>query len=602
MAAFNIRSLVQKLAQLLRQRPVACCALIVVALYWPTLQSGYLMDDFIHQQIFEAPAETTPKDHLGILTLFDFASGNASAAMPWWATQGIETRFWRPLSSLIGYVDHIIAPKQPVWAHIHSVLWFIASIASLRFLLRESCDQGKSPISWVALLALLIYTMTCTHAFPTLWIANRGALIASTFAWLSIGLYARSQRKASTLGKAGSALALTAALLAGEIGWVGVIQLGCFALWGDERPWKQKLAQLWPHALIVVAWTLVYVQHGYGAHGGGDYLHPIADLELFLKEAPLRLASLSALALAFAPMELTQSQTAQKGVAIAGGLLLGLSLWCARAVIPACSPNHQRSLRWMGYAGILGTLPILGAQPNDRLLVPIMLSSSFFFATMIRFLARRRQHRGLMLLAGLGATRHLMLAPCLTLLVNWSLSQKSQAGHQVNAAFAAQLDDKAQDGLHFILNSPGPEIAWTFDEHLSFLRGHSGTTKGWRFAASTRSTLRLSRSSSSSFELATQGEQSLANGFFGKLLRSHLDQRRDPLAIGQVIDREDFTVTIVRLNAQGQPTQVRFNFPDATQLQKARIYHWDGQSIRQIELPKLGKSIDAPWHIGPMEI
>lgn len=564
--------------------------------------SGYLLDDFIHQQIFAMDPASMPRDHLGIPTLFDFTSGDITPAMPWWASQGLETRFWRPLSSLIGYCDALIAPHQPVWAHIHSILWFIASIASLRFLLRETCDQGKSPISWVALMTLLIFSMTCTHAFPTLWIANRNALIASSLCWLCIGAYARGQRKASTAATLGSALALALALLAGEIAWVGVIQLGCFATWGDTRSWARKLKGLWPHALVLLGWTCIYVQQSYGAHGGGYYLHPIADFWLFLKDAPLRLAQLSAMTFAFVPGELTVSEERRKLVIIAGGLLLGLAFWISRQVIRACSPNHQRSLRWMGLAGVLGTLPILGAQPNDRLLVPIMLSSSFFFATMIRYLAQGRKNRIFMVLAGLGVTRHFLVAPCLTLLVNWSLAQKSIAGNESIAAFAAQLDKQSHQGLNFMINSPGPEIAWSFDEHLSYLRKTPDLSKGWRFAAATRSDLRLSRSSASSFELRSVDGSSLANGFYGQLLRSQLDNSRDPLHVGQVIDRRDFSVEILALDAQGQASGVRFRFPSASALQETRFFHWDGKAIQSSVLPKIGQSTHLPWHVGPMEI
>lgn len=589
------------LAKLLRAHPLILCTVIVAVLYWPTLTSGYVMDDFIHLQVFDLPAPQRPRDHWGLVTLFDFSSGDASPGMPWWASEGIQTRFWRPLSSLLGYADHLIAPHQPLWAHVHSVAWFLASIAAFRFLLKETCDQGETPISWVALMALLIYTMTCTHAFPTLWIANRGALIATSLSWLAIGWYARGQRKPSTLADIGSSLALGAALLAGEIAWVGVIQLACFAIWGDERPWKQKLARLGPHALVVVSWTWIYLHQGYGARGGGYYLHPIADFWLFVQDAPSRLAQLSALAFAFVPMEVSQSPELQGLVVVAGALMLGLAIWCAKTILPACSPNHQRSLRWMGLAGIFGTLPILGAQPNDRLLVPIMLSTSFVFATLIRHLGQRRQKRIFLILAGLGVLRHLILAPCLTLVVNWSLANKSHAGNEANAAFASQLVQDPNDGLNIVINAVGPAIAWSFEEHLAYLRDQKDPSKGWRFAAATRSDLILTRSSSTSFELGTTDGSSLANGLFGKLLRSELDKHRDPLKVGRVIDRQDFRVEVLELDPEGQPTRVRFLFPDA-EIKNARFYQWDGQRLQEIKLPELGAAQTYPWSVGPMGI
>lgn len=601
MGRFDIRQFVSAMGRIVRQHPALCSALMVLVLYWPVLTSGYLMDDFMHLRVFGLDAANMPRDHLGALTLFDFSSGDAGPGMPWWASQGIQTRFWRPLSSLLGYADHLIAPHQPVWAHLHSLLWLLACVAGLRFMLRETCDQGQAHISWVALLTLLIFSTTCTLALPTLWIANRSALIATSLCWFSIGLHAQGQRSFSRLRDLASAFALGAALLAGEIAWVGVIQLGCFVIWGDTRPWKQQIARLWPHLLVIATWTSMYVLHDYGAHGGGYYLHPISDFWLFLKDGPARLSQLSLFALAFVPTELSQSESLKNAMAIAGAVLLGLAIWCASRIMAACSPNHQRGLRWMGMAGVLGTLPILGAQPNDRLLVPIMLSTSFFFATLIRYLAQRRKNRVFLVLAGLGVLRHLVLAPCLTLIVNWSLAQKSQDGQEANAVIAAKLIEDPGSDLSFILNSPGPAIAWSFDEHLAFLQ-KDGSPHKWRFAAATRSDLELSRDSASSLVLGTQDGRSLTNGLFGKLLRTQLDNARDPLRVGKVIDRQDFVVEILDLDLDKQPTRVRFIFPSEQALESTRFYNWDGQTLQAVTLPDIGELQKYAWKIGPMHI
>lgn len=602
MAPPFVRSLVSSLATAVRMHPVMGAALVVLALYWPCLTAGYLMDDFMHLKAFGLDAAQRPRDHWGLLTLFEFTSAGENPGMPWWASEGIQTRFWRPLSSLLGYADHELAPHNPVFAHLHSVAWLIASVASLRFLLRETCDQGQPKISWVALMTVLIYAMTCTHALPTLWIANRGALVAAALSWCSIGMYAKGQRGGYIMLDLVSSLMLGLALLAGEIAWVGVIQLGCFAVWGDARPWREKLERLWPHALLVGAWTLIYVQHGYGAQGGGYYLHPIADFGLFLKDAPLRLAQLSALALAFVPGELIQSADTQRWVIIGGGVLLLFATWCVKKVMGACSPNHQRSLRWMSLAGVLGTLPILGTQPNDRLLVPIMLSTSFFFATMIRYLGKRRSQRICLGLLGLGVLRHFVLAPGLTLVVNWILAQKSQAGNAANAALVATLADRPQAGLNFVMNSPGPAIAWSFDEHLEHLGYRPGPSEGWRFAAATRADLKWTRSSATSFELATLDGSSLANGLFGKLLRTTLDNSRDPLEVGRVIERGELRVEMLELNEEGQPSRVRFDLPTSQELEAARFYYWNGDAMVEVALPAMGESQEFPWKIGPMGI
>lgn len=596
----SIRNKISALVNFGRQRPILMLSVAVFCLYWPCLGSGYLMDDFIHLAMLEKlPQEQTP-GAFGVVNLFDFRVEVGDDSRPWWASEGIQTRFWRPLSSLLAVLDHRLAPRQPWWAHLHSLAWLIACVAALRFALKETCDQGQSKISWVALMTLAIFSLTCTHALPTLWIANRGALVATALNWCALGLYAKGQRSASRRLDLLSTLALFAALGGGEIAWVGIIQIVAFVIWGDPRTWREKLSRLWMHGLTLVTWTAIYLWHGYGAHGGGYYLHPIREFGLFIQAAPERFLQLITLALAFVPVELSERPSASLAIAAVGGVLLLVAIFAYRRILPHCSPNHQRSLRWTAYAGLLGIAPILGAGPNDRLLVPAMLSTSFFFASAIRYLGQRRGQRICLVLLGLGGLRHFVLAPGLTLLVNLTLAQKAADAQRIAQEFAASLASHPHLTRRMMLNSPDPGIAWGFEGNLAYLRGGQKTQESWVFAAACRCTLLVRGVSARSFELRSEAGEHLLGGLYGKIFRTELDNARDPLFVGKKIKRAAFEVEILALDDLLAPTKIRIDLREQAGEKRMELYYWNGQAIQVLTLPAAGQEMKVEWAPGPM--
>lgn len=596
----SIRKSLRDLVRFCRQRPVMVLAATIVALYWPCLGAGYLMDDFVQLAKLAEPPQEQPSGTFGVLNLFDFRVEVGADSRPWWASEGIQTRFWRPLSSLLALLDHRLAPREPVWAHLHSVAWLIAAVAALRFLLKETCDQGQSKISWVALMTLVIFSLTCTHALPTLWIANRSALVATALAWCAIGCYARGQRNPSRGWDLLSALALLAALGAGEIAWVGVIQFMSFVIWGDPRATREKLGRLWMQALVLILWTGIYTWEGYGAHGGGFYLHPIKEFDLFIQAAPQRYFQLIAFALAYVPVELTHEKSASLAIAGVGGVLLLVAILAFGRIMPECSPNHQRSLRWTAFAGLLGLAPVLGTGPNDRLLVPAMLSTSFFFATAIRYLGQRRGQRICLILLGLGALRHFVFAPILTLLVNLTLAHAAGEVQVVVQNFATSLAKGEHKPRRMMLNSPDPGLAWSFDKNLAHFREGQGLDESWAFAAACQCSLIVRGISSGSIEIESEGGEQLLGGLYGKLFRTELDNSRDPLAVGKTIKRAAFEVEVLALDEALAPTKIRIDLHEQADGEPMELYYWDGSAIQRLKLPAAGQELRVKWALGPM--
>ena len=75
--------------------------------FLPALRSPYLLDDYLHQSMVDG----TFPGHRGPFNLYDFVNDTDRAVMlergilPWWADPELKVRFFRPLSSLLLWID-----------------------------------------------------------------------------------------------------------------------------------------------------------------------------------------------------------------------------------------------------------------------------------------------------------------------------------------------------------------------------------------------------------------------------------------------------------------------------------------------------------------
>ena len=261
--------------------------------------------------------------------MFDFLSGDPDeiltykdiGVLPWWTDDTLKVRFWRPLSAITHVLDYALWPERSEWMHIHNVAWLALLIGSTAALYRRLITM---PL--VAGLAALLYALDDAHGMPVAFLANRNALVATSFGVLSLWCHDRFRRDGWTPGMVLSPLAFLAALLGGESGIGAAPYLLGYALFLERKSGVARFASIAPHALVGIAWLAAYKMSGYGASGSGFYLDPIAEPAAWFAQSLIR-APLLLLGQWFLPpssFAFAWNEAQTFGVAIFGVAFLGV--------------------------------------------------------------------------------------------------------------------------------------------------------------------------------------------------------------------------------------------------------------------------------------
>src|SRR5690606_24169357 len=92
--------------------------------------------------------------------------------------------FFRPLSELSHWLDYQLFPDSAVLMHAHSILWYM-----LLILVSWQLMKRLFPAAWMAGLALALHALDGSNGGAVGWIADRNALITTTFGLLTLLLH-----------------------------------------------------------------------------------------------------------------------------------------------------------------------------------------------------------------------------------------------------------------------------------------------------------------------------------------------------------------------------------------------------------------------------
>src|SRR5688572_14219385 len=270
LAAVGFRSAVEAFVLQFHTSPrfaIACCVVAGVALCSPSLWTGLVADDFLHQLML--------RDHPGLpfagrgpFDLFRFADGSPETAraltnagvFPWWTDPKALLAFFRPLASLTHAADHRLWPEHAGLMHAQSLLWYGVLLALVGI---TYAGLGASRRGFA--LALLMFAIDDAHAPAVGWIANRNALIALCFALPALAVHARSRRGGFVHGVWLGPLLLAVGLGGGEAALSVCAYLVAYAAFLDRGPWYIRYGSLLPYVLVLISWKACCLQLGYGA-------------------------------------------------------------------------------------------------------------------------------------------------------------------------------------------------------------------------------------------------------------------------------------------------------------------------------------------------
>ena len=569
-----------RLATLLASKRIGWIAIgVAVVLNLPSIPTGWYLDDLVHRAQF---LEIGPMTDSSNMTdrMFDFLSGDPEqilsykdiGVIPWWTEDTLKARFWRPLSSITHVVDYALWPEKAEWMHVHNVAWLALLIGSTAALYRRLIA-----IPLVAGLAALLYALDDAHGMPVAFLANRNALVATSFGVLSLWCHDRFRRDGWTPGAVLSPLAFLAALLGGESGIGAAPYLLGYALFLERKPGVARFASIAPHALVGIVWLAVYKLSGYGTAGSGFYLDPVAEpaawFSQFLIRAPLLLLGQWFLPPSSFAFAWNEAQTL--GVAIFGVGLLGVVFLLLRPLL-----REDATARFFAFGMLLSVVPITAGFPHDRLLFFVGIGAMGVLAMLlVRLFDRSLVPPAGRVFAWVLVVVHVVLAAALQLMMNASVA--AQEPQYADAPRSLPDDSRLESQRLLIVNHP----LTFYGQYTLLIRRFDGrpAPASMLMLAPGDSSLVIERPSKDT--LLIEAESGWMGTPFDILYRA----RARSFPTHYRVALSDVRIAVVKWMDDGRPRKVRFTFERELEDASFRWVRFEDGRYVPFELPRVGE-------------
>lgn len=579
-----------KLKSLLSSPRIGIVAvLIAVGLNLPSVPTGWYLDDLFHRAQF---LEVGPLTDASNMThrMFDFLSGDPEelrtykdlGVLPWWAEDNLKIRFWRPLSSFTHVVDYALWPDSGPLMHAHNVAWLAVVVLSVAAVYRRLI-----PVPLVAGLAATLYALDDAHGMPVAFLANRNALIATSFGVISLWLhdryrrYRRFRRDGWSPSALLSPLAFLAALLGGESG-IGISPylLG-YALFIERQRGVAALATVAPHAIIGLLWLGVYKMGGYGTYGSGFYLDPLGEpmewFAHFLVRAPLLLLGQwfvppSSFAFAWTPDQML-------GVAIVGVGFLAILLAFLRPILKA-----DPVARFFTFGMLLSVVPITAGFPHDRLLFFVGIGAMGLLAMLLVRLFDHSVTSGVGRVFGWALiVVHVIIAAPFQLVMSTSIASQEP----VYAGPPRSLpDEPALEAQRLVVVNPPNEFYGQYTLSV-LLFDERPAPRNILMLAPGISALAIERLSDTT--LSIEAERGWQGSEFDILYRA----RNHPVPEDYHVELTGVRIDVVSLTDDGRPKRVEFSFERELEHASLRWVRYESGRYVPFEIPATGVRVEV---------
>jgi hypothetical protein len=561
-------------------------SLLGVALRWPALEVGQLSDDYMQYAMILG---LYPGDGYAPFDLYAFARANDDLAMhvdagtvPWFAEPEFHAAVFRPLASLLLWLDHTLAPGQVRLWHFHSLLWFAGAIYGFGLCARRFLPR------WPAAIAVALFVCDSCFVSPLGWVANRCSIVCAVFGFLAIFVHLEWRRpEAGTptwLRRRGpwiELMLLAACFGAGEYGFGVVCYLFAWELLAGGDAWAARARALIPASSVVVLYMAFHTLLDYGTFGADVYADPLHSPAGWFKWLKLRIPILATAALwsipaasihvffhpgaewwnelwpALNPYEV-QNSHARLGV-----FGLGLAIAMLALARAGLHEDERRTMRVLLLGGLLGLLPVSVAPSHERLLVVTQLAACSIVA-LIPFACVRLIRRS----GWLDRLRGVALIPFVVVLalghvwadLYWNHRYLIHlAGMQQSDAMGFSEGDVLEQDLEgrdvVVLNGPSQTVGM-YGPFLLHSEGRP-VPASWRsLSLGGEHAMFAFRLDERTLELsAIQGAWLLTSGelFFRRAEHG--------VPAGTVFEFPSLRVEVMTDDGEGHPTKVRFRFP-----------------------------------------
>ena len=425
--------------------------------------------------------------------------------------------------------------------------------------------------TWVAGLAALMYAIDGAHAVPAAYLANRNALIACCFGFLSVLAFVRWRKHGHATTRWVSVLMLALSLSADEMGLATVAYLFSYALTVDRDGIRARLMRLLPHGGVLGAWALIYKLGNFGSHGSGFYLDPLRD--------PLGFAGSFCQRAAFLLMGQWSPLPAEMSMANAPGTsaffhlsVFSFAIAAIVAVLFIPLVVRDRVARFWGLGALLSLIPIAAVGPENRLLGFVGLGSMALLAQLTQALfagsfvaSVPRVWKGFAWAATLLLLLlHLVAAPLLGIA---RIAYQANVSSRMERAMASVPSDPQIASQDLVLINP-PDHIYLVTAIWAVKRLENLPMPRHMRALSTGGTLEVTRVGPRSLRVR------FPDGFFPTAFSRYVRSPNERFSAGQHFELPGFSVVVESLDAQGDPEQVLYEFPVPLEDPSLRWMSW----------------------------
>jgi hypothetical protein len=524
----------------------------------------------------------------GTFDLFTFTVGDPAdnhrlidtgVMLPWWTDETLRISFFRPLASLTHVLDERLWPGSPVVMHLHSLGWFVAMLLSAA-LVYVRLEEG-APV--MAGFAFLLFAFDDAHGFLVAWLANRNALIAGTLGFLSIFAHDAWRRSRAPAMGIAAAVAFGAALAAGEIAIGALAYLVAHAVCVETGTRLRRARSILPYLAVVVAWRIGWARAGFGAHGSGAYIDPLADPLGFLAAAPARFVMLVHGQFSAPPADVAVlAPPSHRPLQLTVGCVtIVLVVWLLQPVV------RETKARFWALGSLLALLPLAATFPSDRMLLFVGLGAMALLGRLFRGFvadgARGHLRFGPRSIAtGLFLLLHAVAEP-LALSVR-AAQMRIFAAADERASEAIRNDPTIDDKTAVVLAAPTVLFA-NYIQAENEVRGRHRPRH-----------LYLLAGASSDIEVSRTGPREIvlrpSAGFVYTMLEQHYRAAATDMAPGHTVGLSTMRVEVVERRSDGRPGAVRFTFLEP--LERYVFLRWVRDRYVPSALPEPGERMTLP--------
>ena len=581
-----------------RNNPALWLSLLSLALLSPALFSGFMADDYLHFALFHGLDRLPLTDDWSLFGMYSFIDGNAERLaklveqgfMPWWTYEDFKYSFFRPIAEISHWLDYQLWPESPLMMHAHNLVWYFAVLLILGKVYGHLFDQ-----KWVWLVAFAIFALDSSHAVTVSWIANRNALIAATFALLSLLYFLRwvDSEGAESSNIILSVLFLFLGLLSAEIALSITPYFFAYAVFIDKRGPIRGLLAILPLAIASGVWLVVYKIGGYGASGVPSYyVDPLVNTAEFLERLQVRLPALLMSQWGLVPAEVTNfaGDTGRIAALIAQAGLFVLLVIFSPLVI------RDKYLKFWLVGTVLSALPVCSAWPQDRNLMFIGIGGAAFIARFVQLViednfsslfVRVIRKSTLWVLV----VTHLFLSPLL--LPFMSYAPKLYGAPERNAALVDTANLNLEGKSLVFLRAP-----LTIPSYFNAIRYYGDLSMAdqvWPLTT-TNSDVTISIKDSHSIELHLHEGMLVADD---QLVR---DPSVSPIKKDEVFELQGMKIQVTGLNEQSLPERLIVTFEKRLDSPDLLFFTVDTGRLVEIDFKEIDKPITLMDMTGSAEV